>query len=98
MTLFGCSTIKEIAAYFNCLFLTAAVFCFISVPYPYCYYLSSQEEDASELRLYFLKNEFFLDCSREKSKLLETNKNVSVFLDGKLHKRILNEDACLEKK
>jgi hypothetical protein len=69
--------------------------CYLAVPYPYCYYLSSSGEDGSEVRLHFTRNTFFSDCSQTKNVFLDTRKGVAVYFDGVLRDRYDNEDLCL---
>ena len=95
MTLFSCFITNGTAACFRALGLVACfVFCYVSVPYPYCYYYVSQIETETEVRLFFEKNDFFVDCDRMNNKLINTEKDITVFLSGKEDKKIINRDVC----
>jgi len=92
MTLFGWCTTKEIAACFS--LFVVGVFCYILAPYPFCYTYESKTESATEVRLNFVKNEFFKDCSIENKMKVKTDKDVVVYLDGKVHKKIRRDEVC----
>lgn len=95
MTLSGCS-ITNVTAVFS---KTAAIIaligiCYVSVPYPYCYYFVRQVETAADVRLFFEKNDFFIDCDLMNYRLVETDKDIIVFLSGKEDKRLINQEVC----
>lgn len=91
MTLFGWSITKGIVACFS---LVIGIFCYILAPYPFCYTYESKVEGANEIRLYFVKNEFFRECNIENKMKVKTDKDVAVYLDGKLYKKIKREEVC----
>lgn len=72
------------------------LFCYLAIPYPYCYKEVSRQETAGEIRIFFVKNEFFKDCSVNNHLLLKSDKDVVIYLDGKEHKQISKEQACLQ--
>lgn len=90
--MFGCYTTKEIAACFNSFLI--GVLCYILAPYPFCYTFGSKVEGATEVRLNFVKNEFFKDCQIENKMKIKTDKDVVVVLEGKEYKKIKKEDVC----
>ncbi len=71
------------------------LYCYVSVPYQYCYSLTNKAETDSEISLFFMKNDFFLDCSIKKNIFLETNKEIVVHIDG-TETRYRNEELCLK--
>jgi hypothetical protein len=46
------------------------------------------------VRLFFEKNDFFVDCDRMNNKLINTEKDITVFLSGKEDKQIINKEVC----
>ena len=68
--------------------------CYVSVPYPYCYYFVRQIETAADVRLFFEKNDFFIDCELMNYRLVETDKDIVVILSGKEDKRLINPEVC----
>lgn len=95
MTLFGCSITKEIVACFS--LVTVWVSCYILAPYPFCYTFESKVEGAAEVRLNFVKNDFFKDCNIENKMKVQTDKDVAVYLDGKKYKVIRKDEVCPKK-
>lgn len=89
--MFGWSITREIAACFS---LIVGILCYILAPYPFCYTYESKTEGATEVRLNFVKNEFFKDCNIENKMKVKTDKDVAVYLDGKLYKKIKRDDVC----
>lgn len=91
-----CSTTNETAASFKVsqLLVFIIILCFVRVSYPFCYTLISQQEDASEIRLFFTKNQFFSDCAQPNNRLVQTDKKVSVYLDGHLYDSKDTEKIC----
>ena len=71
-----------------------SILCYVSVPYPYCYYYVDQIETETEVRLFFEKNDFFVDCDKMNNKLINTDKDITVFLSGKEHKKLTNKEVC----
>lgn len=71
------------------------LFCYLSVPYQYCYSLVNKIETQSEIKLYFEKNSFFQDCSVTKNVFLETTKDIVVDIDG-TEARHRNDDLCIK--
>jgi len=94
MTLFGWSITKEIVACFS---LVMGLYCSILAPYPFCYKYESRVEGATEVRINFVRNEFFRDCSMEKKIKIDTDKDVVVVLDGKEYKRISKDERICQK-
>jgi hypothetical protein len=70
------------------------VLCYVSVPYPYCYYYVEQIETETEVRLFFEKNDFFVDCDRMNNRLVNTDKDIRIFLSGKEYKKLKNKEVC----
>jgi hypothetical protein len=95
MTLSGCS-ITNVTAVFSKIAAIIALLCvcYVSVPYPYCYYFVRQIETAVDVRLFFEKNDFFIDCELMNYRLVETDKDIIVFLSGKEDKRLINQEVC----
>lgn len=96
MILFSCSITKETAVFskLRLLIPVCLLVCFVRVSYPFCYSLVSQEEDAREIRLFFSKNDFFSDCTRTNNKLVQTDKQVLVYLDGNLYQNKDVQKIC----
>lgn len=93
--MFSCFTTNVTAACSRALGLIACLaLCYVSVPYPYCYYYVGRTETGSEVRLFFEKNDFFVDCDRMSNKLINTEKDITVFLSGKEDKKIINREVC----
>ncbi len=91
----GWFTTKGIAVCFSS--LAAGVLCYILAPYPFCYTFDSKVEGAKEVRLNFVKNEFFKDCNIENKMKVKTDKDVVVYLDGKEYKKIRRDEVCPQK-
>jgi hypothetical protein len=70
------------------------VFCYVSVPYPYCYYYVEQIETETDVRLFFEKNDFFVECDKMNYRLVNTDKDIRVFLSGKEYKKLKNREVC----
>ncbi len=83
---------------FSAILITASLvlLCYVSIPYEYCYSLAKKMETASEINLYFMRNDFFLDCSVKKNIFLETNKDIVVHIDG-TDTKYRNEELCLRR-
>ena len=73
-----------------------AALCYVAVPHPYCYSLDSRKETATELHLFYKKNEFFLACDRDTRSIIHTEKDIVVYLDGKVTETMRNKDICAE--
>ncbi len=70
--------------------------CYVAVPHPYCYSLDSRKETATELHLFYKKNEFFLDCDRDTRSIIHTEKDIVVYFDGNAIETMRNKDICAE--
>jgi len=91
----GCSTTSVTAVFSKIAAIIALLcICYVSVPYPYCYYFVRQIETAADVRLFFEKNDFFIDCELMNYRLVETDKDIVVILSGKEDKRLINPEVC----
>jgi len=75
---------------------TIGVLCYVAVSHPYCYSLDSRKETATELHLFYKKNEFFLDCDRETRSIIHTEKDIVVYFDGSEKERMRTKEICAE--
>lgn len=82
----------------NFLSLLIAIFCYLAVPYPYCFKEIARQETIKEIHIFFTKNEFFHDCSLKNNLFIksDSDKDVVLYLDGKEFERISKEKACLK--
>lgn len=64
----------------NLIILVISVFCYITIPYPACYHLASEEDRGEEVVYTFKLNEFYgVDqCPEVKKKLVKVTKDITV--------------------
>ena len=51
-------------------------------------------ESETEVSMFFEKNDFFVDCDKMSNKLINTEKDIRVFLSGKEDRKIINREVC----
>ena len=68
--------------------LLLSLHCFISIPYPACYYFEQKKDLGTVVEISFRKNDFYGECTGEKGKLIDAKKDLRILFDG-LEKRLI---------